>query len=94
MKTVGPGLGNYVYHRTGIPSVLSIEGVGDDAELLDAVRRGLYGWQVHELVVRIAAVYAEVVRPGTASIDRHRSGIVRAEEEAAAAAQLRLHSRL
>ena len=61
MKVIGARLGDHVDHGTRIAAVLGVEGIRDDAKLLDAVRRGLDGGEIYELIVGIAAVDAEVI---------------------------------
>ena len=94
VQLVGPRLGDDIHHRARVASVLRVKGIGNDAEFLDAVRGRLHGGCVHELIVGVAAVHAEIVGARPAAVYRYRSGIVGAEEQAAAAAQLRLHAGL
>ncbi len=68
MKVVGSGFCDYVHDRTRIPAVFGVERIGNDAEFFDAIRRRLDGGKVHELVIGIAAVYAEVIRTGAAAV--------------------------
>ena len=95
MKVVGSGFRDHVHHRTRIPAILSVEGVGNDAELFNAVRRRLDGRKIHELVVGISAVHAEVIGAGTATVHRYRTCVLRSVEQTAiAVSKLRLHARL
>ena len=89
VKIIGARLGNHIHHRARVAPVFGIEGIGDDAKLLDAVGRGLDGRQVDELVVGIAAVYAEVVGAGAAAIDGNRTGIIGTKEKLPLLSQLR-----
>ena len=95
MELIRAGLGNDVDHGTRVSAVLGVKRIGDDAEFLDAVRRGLNRRQVDELVVGVAAVHAEIVGAGAAAVDRNRARVLGAVEHAAVAvAELGLHSRL
>ena len=95
MKIVGSGFCYYVHDRTRIPAVLGVEGVGDDAKFFDAIRRRLDGGKVHELVVGIAAVDAEIIGAGASAVDRNRACILRSVEKAAiAVSELGLHAGL
>src|SRR5262249_39842842 len=92
MKLVGPRLGHHIDDRAGVTAELGVKSIGENSKLLDRVRRRLDSRQVSELVVGVASVYHEVVRPAASAVYRNRSRIVAAVEEPRA--RLRLHAGL
>src|SRR5207247_9164283 len=69
VQIVGARFGDHVHYRTGVAPVLCVKSIGQDTELLNAVRRGLHCRQVYELIVRVPTVHAEVVCASSSSID-------------------------
>ena len=76
MKVVGSRFCNHIHDRAGIAAVFGVKGVGQNTEFFNAVRRRLHGREVNELVVGVAAVYAEVIGAAAAAINRNRAGFV------------------
>src|SRR6266568_4767621 len=89
---VRAGLGDHIDHGARVAAVFRVKRVGNNLELLDAVRRLFHGGQVGEEVVAVAAVYGIVVGAAAAAIDGDDAGFVRTIEEVVA--DLRLNSRL
>ena len=81
MELVRAALGDHIDHRARITPVFCVEGVGDDAKLLDRVRRRFDARRVHKKIVPVAAVHAEVVRAAAAAIHRNGPGLVAAVEK-------------
>src|SRR5690348_1469705 len=71
VKTVRPGLCYNIDHRTRVAAIFGVEGIGQNAEFLNAVRRWLHGRQVHELIIGVATINTKIVRPPTTSVHRH-----------------------
>jgi hypothetical protein len=92
VKRVGTGLGDDVNHGAGVASVLRIERIGQDAKLLDTVRRRLDGRQVGKLIVSVAAIYREIVVAAAAAVHADDSGAIAAVQ--IVDAKLRLYARL
>src|SRR4029077_20381672 len=81
VKGVSSRLGNYVDDSTGIPPILGVERVGENAEFLNGVRSRLHGGQVGELIVCIATVHTEVVGSSPASVHRDHTRTVTAVKQ-------------
>ena len=69
MQAVGAGLGNDVDNRSGVAAVLGVKSIGQYTEFLDAVRGGLNRGEIHELIVGIATINAEIIGTSAASVD-------------------------
>jgi len=91
VESIAAGLGDHIYDGAGVAAVLGVKGVGDYAKLFG---RGLNRGRIYELIVGVAAVYAEIVGAGAASVYGDRTGIVGAGEQAATRSQLRLYAGL
>src|SRR5438445_4273463 len=69
VQIVGARFRDHVHYRTGVAPVLCVKTIGQDTELLNAVRRGLHCRQVYELIVRVPPVHAEVVCASPSAVD-------------------------
>ena len=76
MQLIGAGFGDHVHHCAGIAAIFRIEGIGDDPELRDAVRRRLNRGQIGEQVVAIASVDRIVVGAPAAAVHGDHAGFV------------------
>ena len=94
VPVIRSGLGDHVDDCAGVASVLRVERIADDAKFFDRVRSRLNRRQVHELIVRVAAVHAEVVGAIAAAVHRNRTGAIAAVERPATGTQLRLDTGL
>src|SRR6266446_5803336 len=92
VQIVRAGLGDHIDHGAGVATVFCVEGVGDNLELLDAVRRWFHGRQVGEEIVAVAAVHGVVIGTPTSTVDGDDASSVRSVEQVVA--QLGLHTRL
>ena len=92
MKLVGATLSHHVDYRAGVATILGVESIGDDAELLNAIGRRLNNRQIGELIVTVSTVNAIVVGPATSAIYRNHSWLVAAVEQVRP--KLRLYPRL
>ena len=92
MKRVRAGFGNHVHDGAGVPPVLRVERIGDDAKFFDRIRRRLDGRQIREEVVAVAAVHGIVVGAAAAAVDGDDAGFVGTIE--GVVAELRLYARL
>src|SRR5260370_41487364 len=61
--------------------MFGVVGIGDDAKLLDGIRRGLHGRQVSEEVVAVASVYGVIVGATPATVDSDDARFVRTIEK-------------
>src|SRR5258708_37958190 len=68
MYLVRAGLGDHIDHGARVAAVFRVKRVGNNLELLDAVRRWFHGGQVGEEVGAVAAVHGGGVRAPTAAV--------------------------
>ena len=75
VELVGSGFSHHVDNGAGIPSILGVEGIGDDAEFFHAIRTRLHGRQVNEHVVGISAIDTEIVGAPTPAVHGNTSNV-------------------